>query len=145
MCAHIPAIKGCSSPSHIWNVVEKTKEISRKPKNINWIVSQTPTPEPKHNEIWAQWALDIPSESMLEKVWWCKCFKMKFWSWTICCPMNYSNERKHAQTKSSRRSHVSLRCCWKRKVLLSTHVKASRRKGCWSTVNLKTMIEATKA
>jgi hypothetical protein len=29
----------------------------------------------------------------------------------------------------SRRSHVALRCCWKGKVLLSTHTKASRKKG----------------
>jgi hypothetical protein len=24
----------------------------------------------KHDKIWAQWVLDIPLESMLEKVWW---------------------------------------------------------------------------
>jgi hypothetical protein len=38
-----------------------------------------------------------------------------------------------------------LRCCWKRNVLLLICVKASRRKGCWSTINLATMIKATKA
>jgi hypothetical protein len=32
-----------------------------------------------------------------------------------------------------------LRCCWKGNVLLSTHAKASRKKGRWSTINLTPM------
>jgi len=47
--------------------------------------------------------------------------------------------------KGSRRSHVVLRCCWKRKVLLSTRTKASRKKGCWLTMSLTTMIAITRA
>jgi hypothetical protein len=39
------------------------------------------------------------------------------------------------QIGGDKRSHVVLRCCLNRKVLLSTRVKASRRKGCWSTMN----------
>jgi hypothetical protein len=45
--------------------MEKTKEISQKPRKISGIVSQTPTFKPEHDKIWAQWALDVPSESML--------------------------------------------------------------------------------
>jgi hypothetical protein len=67
------------------------------------------------------------------------------WSWTICYPMNYSNGRRHAQVWGSKRSHVTLRCCWKKKMLLLIHTKASRRKGCWSTINLTTMTKVTKA
>jgi hypothetical protein len=44
-----------------------------------------------------------------------------------------------------KRSHLALRCCWKRKVLLSTCAKALKSKGCWSTMNLVDMIEITKA
>jgi hypothetical protein len=73
---------------------------------------------------------------MLEKVWRFRHFKMEFWSWTICCSMNCLNQSKHAWIRGGKRSHVTLRCCWKWKVLLSTHVKVSRRKGCWSTINL---------
>jgi hypothetical protein len=32
---------------------------------------------------------------MLEKVWWCRRFEMKFWNQTICCSMGCSNEGKH--------------------------------------------------
>jgi hypothetical protein len=38
-----------------------------------------------------------------------------------------------------------LRCCWKGNVSLSTCVKVSKKKGRWSTINLTTMTEATRA
>jgi hypothetical protein len=48
--------------------MEKIKEISQKPRTISQIVSQAPTPRLKHDTIWAQWASNIPSKSMLERV-----------------------------------------------------------------------------
>jgi len=48
--------------------MEKTMEVSRKPRKIGQTISQTPTFRPKHDKIWAQWASNILSESMLEKV-----------------------------------------------------------------------------
>lgn len=42
-----------------------------------------------------------------------------------------------------RRSHVTLKCCQKGKVL-STHFKVSRRKRHWSIINLTTMIQTTR-
>jgi hypothetical protein len=48
---------------------------------------------------------------------------------SICCPISCSNGRKHTRAGGGKKSHVALRCCWKGNVLLSTHVKALRRKG----------------
>ncbi len=125
-CAHthwrIPTIEGWGNPSSLWNVVEKTKENNRKARKTSRAVSQTPIVGPEHDNIQAQWASNILLENMFQKVWWCK------WSWTIFCPMNYSNGGWHTQARGSKRSHAALRCCWKSNVLLSTHAKASRRK-----------------
>ncbi len=132
-CVHthlgMPIIEG--SPRHIQNVVLKSGEDNWKVEKIGQVVSQTFTPRPKHDEIWAWWALDVSLKSMLEKVWWCRCFEMEPWNWTICCPMSYSNGGRHARVGGGRRSHATLRCCWKRNVLLSIGVKASKRKGHW--------------
>ncbi len=47
-CVHthqgIPTIEGCDSPSHSWNVVEKTKKNNQNVKKNSQIVNQTPTP-----------------------------------------------------------------------------------------------------
>jgi len=146
-CVHtnqgMPAIEGWGNPSYVWSVVQKTKENNPKVGKIGWVINQMPTPRLKHDKIQAQWALNVPLESMFEKVWWCKHSEMEYWSWTICCSMSCSNERRHARATNGKKSQAILRCCWKRNVL-STRVKASRRKGCWSTINLTTMIE-TKA
>jgi hypothetical protein len=88
--------------------------------------------------------IDILLKNMLEKVWWFKCFEMEFWNQTICCPMSYSNKGTHTQVRDGRRSHAILRWCWKGKMLLSTCAKVSKGKGCWSTINLTTMIKSTK-
>jgi len=61
----------------------------------------------------------------------------------ICCPMSCSKGGRHVCTWNGKRSHATLKCCWKGK--LSTHVKASKKQRCWSTMNLTAMIEATKA
>jgi hypothetical protein len=50
--------------------------------------------------------------------------------------MNCSNKGRHARIGGNKRSHVALKCCWKRKMLLSICVKALRRKKCQSIVNL---------
>jgi hypothetical protein len=100
---------------------------------------------PEDDKSRARWVSNILLENILERVWWCKCSEMEFWSWTICCPMNCSNGGKHTRVGGGRRSHVVLKFSWKGNVLLSTHAKASRRKGCESTINLTTIIEATRA
>jgi hypothetical protein len=131
-CVHtrwkMPTIEGWGSPSHIQNDVKKNGEDNRKVGKISQIVSQTLTPRPKHDKIWARWALDISPKNMLERVWWCRHSKMESWNWIICCSMSCSNGGRHAQAGGGRRSHVALKCCWKGNVLLSTHAKASRRK-----------------
>jgi hypothetical protein len=81
---------------------------------------------------------------MFKKIWWCKCFNMEFLNWIVCCIMSYLNEGRHAQTKHGKRSHATLRC-WKGNVLLLTCAKASKRKICWSTINLIVMTKMTKA
>jgi hypothetical protein len=48
--------------------MEKTREINRKPKKIGRAVNETHAPKLEHDKIWAQWALDIMSKSMLERV-----------------------------------------------------------------------------
>jgi hypothetical protein len=73
----ILAIEGLGSSSHICSVVEKTREASWKLRKIGLIVSQTFTPWLEHDKIWAQCALDIPLENILEKVWWCRRFEME--------------------------------------------------------------------
>ncbi len=70
---------------------------------------------------------------------------MECWNWTICYMMSYSNGGKHAWVRGNKRSHATLKCCWKENLLLPTRVNASKKKGHWSTINLATMIEATRA
>jgi hypothetical protein len=54
-CVHThqmkPTIKGCDTPNHIENIVEKTNEGNWKVWKIGWIISQMPTPRPKHGKI----------------------------------------------------------------------------------------------
>jgi len=45
------------------------------------------------------------------------------------CLMNCSKGRKHARVRGDKRLHVTMKCCWKQKVLFSTHTKTSKRKG----------------
>jgi len=45
---------------------------------------------------------------------------------------------RHVHARGDRKSHVSLKCCWKMKVLLLICAKVSR---CWLTMNLVIMIE----
>jgi len=86
-----------------------------------------------------------PVEKYVSKGMWCKHFKIKFWSRTIYCSTNYLNEWIYARVGGHMKSHDALNCCWKRKMLLLIHAKVSKRKGCWSTINLVAMIEVTKA
>jgi hypothetical protein len=148
-CVHthqkIPTIERCGNPSHVWNIMEKDGEDNRKVRKVDWIINQAPNQRPKHDKIRAQWVSDILSKNMLERVWWCKHFEMESWNRTICWPMNCSKRGRHARARGKRRSQVALKCCWKKKALLSTHVKALRRKGHWSPLNLATMMETTKA
>jgi len=48
--------------------VEKIGENNQKARKTNVVINQTFTPRPKHDKFWAQWALNIPLESMLERV-----------------------------------------------------------------------------
>ncbi len=104
------AIEKWGNPSHVQSVLQKIREDNRKVGKTSWVVSQKFALGIKHDKFWAQWTLNV----LLEKVWWCKCFKMESWSWTICCPMSCSNGRKHAHATSGKRSHATLRCCWKK-------------------------------
>jgi hypothetical protein len=45
-------------------------------------------------------------------------------------PNELFNGRKTCTCWGSKRLQATLSCCWKRKVLLSTHVKVSRKKVC---------------
>jgi len=148
-CVHmhqrILAIEGCGNPSCIWSTVQKDGEDNWKVGKVGWVGSQKPTLGPKHDKIQAQCVSNILSKSMLKRVWWCKRSKMESWSQTICCLMRCSKGRRHANVKGGRRSQATLRCCWKGKVLLSICVKALRRKEGWSTINLTTMMETTRA
>jgi len=71
-CVHthqgMHTIEGWSNPSRIRSVMEKTREINRKPKKIGQAVNETPTPKLEHDKIWARWASDKMSKSMLERV-----------------------------------------------------------------------------
>jgi hypothetical protein len=105
------AIKGWGNQSRVRNVVQKIGEDNWKVGKIGWIVNQAITLGPKHGKIQAWWALDVSLKNMLERVWWCRCFEMEFWSWTICCPMNCSNGGRHKRVGGGRSSHAALRCC----------------------------------
>jgi hypothetical protein len=98
-CVHthwgIPTIEGWGNPSCVQNVLEKIGEDNWNARKISRNVNQTLALELEHDKIQSWWALDILSYSMLERVWWCRCSKMEFWSLTICCPMNYSNGGKY--------------------------------------------------
>ncbi len=87
------------SLSRIWNIIEKTRENNWKVGKTSWTINQAPGPKPKHDKTWAQWASNGLSKSMLERVWWCRHCEMEFWSWTTCCPLNYSNGGKHPTLK----------------------------------------------
>jgi hypothetical protein len=148
-CVHkhrgIPTIEKWGSLSCVQSVVEKTGEDNRKARKIGWVINQTLTLRPENDKMQAWWASEIPLKSMLERLWWCKHFKMESWSWTICCPMNCSNARNTHGLGAIKDHHMSSWNVAKKKLLLLTHVNVSRRKGRWSTINLVTMIEMTKA
>jgi hypothetical protein len=98
---------------------KKNGEDNQKASKIGWVVNQALAFNLEHDKIRAWWGLDILLESMLERVWWCKYFKMEFWSRTICCPMSCSNGGKHMQVGGGKRSHVVWRVvkkgkcyCW---------------------------------
>jgi hypothetical protein len=137
----IPTIEGWGSPNCIRNTMEIIGEDNWKAKKTSWVVNQTPTFGPENDKIWTWWALNVSSKSMLKRLWWCKHSEMESWSRTICCRMSCSNRGKQTWTKGGRRSHIALRCCRKRKVLFLIHVKVSRKKGRWSTINLTAMIK----
>jgi hypothetical protein len=48
--------------------MKKIGEDNQKVKKIGQIVNQVTTLEPKHDKIRAQWALNIMSKNMLEKI-----------------------------------------------------------------------------
>jgi hypothetical protein len=118
---------------------------SRKLGKIGQTISQKLAFGPKHDIIQAQWASNISSKNMLKKVWWCRHSKIKFRNQTIYCSMNCSNKRVYARVGGSRKSHAALSCCWKGKMLLSIHAKASKRNKHWLTINLVVMIDITRA
>jgi hypothetical protein len=47
----MPTIEGWGNPSHVQNVVEKTREDNQKVGKTNRIISQTFAPMPKHDKI----------------------------------------------------------------------------------------------
>jgi len=51
--------------------------------------------------------------------------------------MSCSNGRRHRQVGGGKRSHATLRCCWKRNALLSIHVDAPPNSLKDSNANLK--------
>jgi hypothetical protein len=61
-------IEGWGSLSRVRNVVQKIGENNQKAKKIGRNVSQTPTLTVKHDKMQAQWALEVPLKSMLERV-----------------------------------------------------------------------------
>jgi hypothetical protein len=70
-CVHthqgIPTIEACDSPSHGWNVVEKTRKNNQNVRKTNQVVNQMPAPRPKHDKFGHNGL--ILSKSMLEKLW----------------------------------------------------------------------------
>jgi hypothetical protein len=92
-------IEGRGNPNHIRNIIEKNKEDNQKVGKISWTINQTPALRPEHDKFRTQWASNVPSKSMLERVWWCRHFEMESWSWTICCSMNYFKWKKTHYTK----------------------------------------------
>ncbi len=58
--------------------MENIEKTSQKPRKIGLTISQALTPKPKHDIIQAQWASNIPLESMLEKIWWRKHSEMEY-------------------------------------------------------------------
>jgi len=125
----MPIVEGWGSPSHLRSVMQKIREDNQKVGKTSQVISQVLALRPKHNKIRARWASNVMLESMLERVWRWKRFEMESWSWTNCCPINCSNGRKHTLVGGGRRSHATLKCCWKENLLVSTHSKASKRKG----------------
>ncbi len=99
-------IEGCGNPSRVWNVVEKIGENNRKVRKTSWAISQTLALGLEHDKIQAWWASSVMLEKILKMVWWCRCFKMKSWSQTIC----YSKGRRHVHAKGNKRSYVALKC-----------------------------------
>ncbi len=140
-CVHthqkIHAIEGCGSPSCFWNIMEKDGENIWKVGKDGWAVSQMFAPRLEHDKIWTQWVSHILLESMLKRVWWCKCSKMEFGNQTICCPMSYSKEGRHAHGRGDRKSQATSKCCWKKtNQNISNHVslfgKLSTKRGAWA-------------
>jgi len=94
--------------------MEEIGEDNQTVGKISQTIKQMPTQGLEHDKIRAQWASSILSKNMLMKVWWCKHSEMESWRWTIYCPMSCSKGGKHAHAKGGKKSHATLRCCWKK-------------------------------
>jgi len=118
-------------------------------------MSRTTSWLPMRSLPWAQHKRWIPMKSMgcvhthqrRLAIEWCD---RASWVWSVVKKIREKNwkvgniSRTISQTPTLGLKHDTLRCCWKRKVLLLTHVGALRRKGHWSTINLTTMIETPR-
>ncbi len=133
-------IEGWGNPSRVWSVVQKIREDNRKARKAYWAISQVFILGLEHDKIWARWASNVSSKSMLKRVRWCKPSKMEFWSEPFVAQWIVQMEKNTHGLKVVE-DHTPP---WGN-VLLSIHVKTSRRKGHWSTINLKAMTESIRA
>jgi len=147
-CVHthwgIHNVEGWGNPSHVRNVVENTKEDNQKVGKINQVISQTSIPRLEHDKIRHD-GLQI----FRQKACWKGYDGVGILRWNLEVESFVTRwivqMEKNTLAGGGERSHVALRCCWKQNLLLLTHVKASRRKGCWLTINLTIMTKTTRA
>jgi hypothetical protein len=83
-------------------------------------------------------------KNMLANLWWCKTFWDQILKLNHLLPNELLKRMNNAWVGGDMKSHDAL-SCWKKKMLLLIHAKVSKRKGCWSTINLVAMIEVTRA
>jgi hypothetical protein len=129
-CVHThwgrPKIERCDNINCVQSVVEKNEEDNWKVGKIDRTIGQ------------------IVTQGMLERVWcykYSKNFEVKPFiaQWIV-------QKEEYTCMSGAIKDHMSpWRCCLKRKVLLLTYVKVSRRRAHWSTISLVVTIEITKA
>jgi hypothetical protein len=83
-------------------------------------------------------------KNMLANLWWCKTFWDQILKLNHLLPNELFKRMNNAWVGGDMKSHDAL-SYWKKKMLLLIHAKVSKRKGCWSTINLVAMIEVTRA
>ncbi len=72
-----PIIARWGSPNQIHMALEEIGNCNQNLEKIDQVVNHVFELKPNHEMMQIQWMLNAPFKQMVEKVWWCKCFRLE--------------------------------------------------------------------